>query len=59
MKNLKNLGKVLGKKEQKSINGGNPGHCTEQTCYDPCNRVWHCIPITADCPWPDGYSIRC
>ena len=52
MKNLKKLGKVLGKKEQKSINGGSPGHCTMYDCYNPYTRVWTCVPSCHSCHYP-------
>ncbi len=44
MKNLKNLGKVLGKKEQKSIKGGMAPVCIEPLvpCYCPSNHSWSC-----------------
>tara|TARA_R110002073_G_scaffold269807_1_gene433038 strand:- start:72 stop:275 length:204 start_codon:yes stop_codon:yes gene_type:complete len=41
MKNLRNLGKILNKQEQQSINGGSHGCAMASSCNSNC--IWECV----------------
>ncbi|AXT18334.1 hypothetical protein D7030_08240 [Flavobacteriaceae bacterium AU392] len=61
MKNLKNLGKILNKNDQKLINGGNPGGCIgfSGACTPSSNNSGCCTGLVCVSQCPGFIPFTC